>query len=85
MDASPPSPRSGENVSDAPTVSEFALQQTIEGHTDLFRDYVTDFQQSVRDQRDGMDRADLLDELERLEAELQVMRTLLEEYPEEDE
>ena len=88
MDAGKPTPRSGENVSGVQWYNENALQAAVEGHSDLIQDHAGEFARAVQGAREdfGREQRDqLLDDAIRLRDDLQVIITLLEHYPEEDD
>jgi hypothetical protein len=85
MDAGKPTRPSGENVTGVQWYNESALQATVEGQADLINDHAGEFARAVREQRDELTREDILDDAIRLRDDLQVIITLLEHYPEEDD
>jgi hypothetical protein len=85
MDASPPSPRSGENVSDVPLYYQETLQTAARARFGLLRDLVMEAKHLTDGEPEHFDRAEVLREVRDLQAELEVLATLLEHYPEEDD
>jgi hypothetical protein len=79
MDASKPTPRSGENVSDVPYYYQETLQTVVSGQFDHLQDRISEVS---RQDSEEFDRGEMLREVRDIQAELEIVATLLEGYPE---
>jgi len=84
MDAGKPTRPSGENVTDAPLLYDETLQTAARARLDLLRDLVTEARYLTDGEAEHFDREEMLREVRDLQAELEVLATLLEHYPEDD-
>lgn len=79
-----PTPSSTENVSEVSEVQQHTLRQSILAKSDVLRDELAEFGDEVGGDGD-VPREELLEMARSMQAELEIVATLLEHYPEESD